>query len=157
MGGGFGENLLGGFPPRLVRACFDGESGGCPRSFLGFGYGEMWNVLAAIFGNLLIIGASTGVGFGLHSTAYLDAPGVNLLLFCFTINLMHRGKKHSSILWGFGILKWGFSGNGQEFAVLFLFTIGFDLEYRRLINLSSARLVGFCHRTCTMIDQDKRA
>jgi len=99
-GGGFGENLLGGFPPRLVRACFDGESGGCPRSFLGFGYGEMWNVLAAIFGNLLIIGASTGVGFGLHNTAYLDAPGVNPLLFCSTSNLMHRGEKNIPRFYG---------------------------------------------------------
>jgi len=99
---------VGSFPPRLVKACFDGESGGCPRSFLGFGYGEMWNVLAAIFGNLLIIGASTGVGFGLHSTAYLDAPGVNLLLFCFTINLMHRGKKTFLDSMGFWYFEVGF-------------------------------------------------
>jgi hypothetical protein len=34
-------------------------------------------------------------------------------------------------------------GNGQEFAVFFLFIIGFDLEYRRLIDLSSTRLVCF--------------
>jgi len=98
----------GVFPPGwLGRALMVKAAVACDHSS-GLVAVKCWMFLAAIFGNLLIVGASTGVGFGLHSTAYLDAPEVNLLLFCFTINLMHRGKKTFLDSMGFWYFEVGF-------------------------------------------------